>query len=771
MAPADDKAIPSDPQANSNRVQGVTQTSVTEKLKRVEPNAVSTGSSLLAMQKKLTVSATYADPLANASFHDRISICEPRLALSASIGADLLIESLAATPLGSDSFASQPSSSSPNPLSDADTIRERYSLDGTGQSVAVIDSGVAWNHIAFANAKSGPTGGGFGAGYRVAGGWDFAENDADPYDDGPSGFHGTHVAGTLAGLGDGFAGIAPGADIIALRVFDDFGRGSLDWIESALRWVIDRRSTFANPITTVNLSLGAFATDTSQPLSQLDDELRTLHDEGVIVVAAAGNSFNNAHPHSLAYPASNPLVAAVTSVDASGAIHGFAQRDDGVFAAPGGSVRSALPDHVYGIDGKIDDFGTADGTSMATPQLAGAAVLVRQAMQSLGSNPTPDDILNHLRATADNRTDALSGSTYRVLDLEAAIESLQVRSQDETVHPGETGQPASPLQWTTPSSLVVRTEAEADRIILDLSAAMTISVNSVVYPIGTGLESLQIEGGDGSDSLEIIGSSADERFIARAALSNFESVTAALQRTGLTANFSSFETIVFRGGGGDDRATLFDSAGDDTLEADSNQASLRGVGYAFVAIDVNSLYAYGTAGGSDAANLYDSAGDDQLAIRHQFTSLRSDTLFRIANGFELVNAYASAGGTDRANLYDSPGDDRMSASDAVAWISGRDYYAGARGFDIVQAEATAGGHDYATVYSTDPSANWTRSGSLLQWSMPNGTSRIAQGFEVAESYIRGQKTEVIPQSIRYAFHDDERKASRDFFASLDQDEA
>ena len=53
----------------------------------------------------------------------------------------------------------------------------------------MIDSGIAWDHVALS--------GGLGTGYRVVGGWDFAENDADPYDDGPSGFHGTHVAGII----------------------------------------------------------------------------------------------------------------------------------------------------------------------------------------------------------------------------------------------------------------------------------------------------------------------------------------------------------------------------------------------------------------------------------------------------------------------------------------------------------------------------------------------------------------------------------------------
>ena len=64
---------------------------------------------------------------------------------------------------------------------DLETIREQYNLDGKGQTIAVIDSGIAFDHLAF--------GEGFGAGNRVVGGYDFAENDSNPYDDGPLGLH------------------------------------------------------------------------------------------------------------------------------------------------------------------------------------------------------------------------------------------------------------------------------------------------------------------------------------------------------------------------------------------------------------------------------------------------------------------------------------------------------------------------------------------------------------------------------------------------------
>jgi subtilisin family serine protease len=302
--------------------------------------------------------------------------------------------------------------------SDLSAARSEFGLRGGNQTVAVIDSGIAYDHIAL--------GGGLGKAYRVVGGWDFAENDANPYDDGPAGFHGTHVAGILGASDGTYPGVAPGVDLVALRVFNDQGAGQFSWVESALQWVYDNRSTFDNPITTVNLSLGMDWNSSKLPQwATLEVELKRLDDAGIFISVAAGNSFLVYGKAGLSYPAVSEYVTPVASVDASGALSRFTQRASGVLAAPGERIMSTLPDHFYGGDGIKNDWGATSGTSMAAPYVAGAAVLVREAMEHLGYADIDQSVIySRLKATADQFFDAVTSTTYHCVNLPRAIESL-----------------------------------------------------------------------------------------------------------------------------------------------------------------------------------------------------------------------------------------------------------------------------------------------------------------------------------------------------------
>ena len=243
-------------------------------------------------------------------------------------------------------------------------VRNDYGFIGTGQTVAVIDSGVAWDHVAL--------GGGFGANYRVVGGWDFAENDANPYDDGPAGAHGTLVTGVIGADRPGTVddGVASGVDLVSLRVFDDSGNSYFSWIESALQWVHQNRNNFENPITAVNISLGTdWNSNTVPAWSTIEDEFAQLKADGIFIAVAAGNAFTTYNTPGLSYPAASPSVVPVMSVDNDGSLTYYSQRHSRAIAAPGRSIVSTIPDYAGNQNGVADDYAAYSGTSMASPLL------------------------------------------------------------------------------------------------------------------------------------------------------------------------------------------------------------------------------------------------------------------------------------------------------------------------------------------------------------------------------------------------------------------
>ena len=315
---------------------------------------------------------------------------------------------------------------STNQSSGVQQIHNEYGFDGAGQTVVVIDSGIAWDHYAL--------GGGYGNGHRVVGGWDFAENDADPYDDGPAGFHGTHVAGIIGSSDSVHRGVAHEVDLVALRVFDDQGNGRLQWVEQALQWAYQNRDSFENPITTINLSLGVEMNVNSTPFwATLEDEFAALKAEGIFISVSAGNSFQTYQDTGLGYPAVSEHVVPVASHGSDGQLSSFSQRNNRVIAAPGESIRSTVPDHLFG-NSQTGQFLSASGTSMAAPYLAGASALLREAMEFMGQQGiTQDTLYNHFRQTADLVFDSVTNSNYHRLNLTQAISSVVTDSHGDTL--------------------------------------------------------------------------------------------------------------------------------------------------------------------------------------------------------------------------------------------------------------------------------------------------------------------------------------------------
>ena len=252
-------------------------------------------------------------------------------------------------------------------------------ITGAGYTVAVLDTGVDYTHPALSG--------------RYVGGYDYVNGDGDPDDDNG---HGTHVTGIAASSDSTYMGLAPEAGYAGLKVLSSSGSGSSTTIENGLQWVINNRAAYN--IVAVNMSLGTLATYNTPITSQYSDELSSLKNAGVFIAVSSGNDWYNHQPNQgVAYPAADPSAVAVGDVwtaNFGGVTWGSGARDystapDRVVShcdrsssmldllAPGALITSAA----YNWEGGNPDFVQKGGTSMASPAVAGLAVLIREAIE------------------------------------------------------------------------------------------------------------------------------------------------------------------------------------------------------------------------------------------------------------------------------------------------------------------------------------------------------------------------------------------------------
>lgn len=182
----------------------------------------------------------------------------------------------------------------------AQLARSTFAVDGTGLTVAVLDTGLRTTHVDFAG--------------KVLTQLNFtADNGGNPVDATDGDGHGTNVAGIIVGRGI-HTGIAPGANVIPIKVLGNNGSGSFAAVDSALDWVITNRLVFN--ITAVNMSLGADSNQTTDffPGDPIVQKIQTLRAARVAVVVSAGNSFFDfGSQQGMSYPA---IVRETTSVGA-----------------------------------------------------------------------------------------------------------------------------------------------------------------------------------------------------------------------------------------------------------------------------------------------------------------------------------------------------------------------------------------------------------------------------------------------------------------------
>jgi len=242
---------------------------------------------------------------------------------------------------------------------------------GTGVKVAVIDSGIDCNHPDLIG--------------NCNGGYDFVNDDDDPMDDDG---HGTHVAGTIGAADNGFGvvGVAPAASLYALKALEA-GSGLYSDIIAALQWAVD------NGIQVTNNSYGS----SGDPGPTVKDAFDNAYAAGILNVCAAGNGGNRGGGgDNVIYPARYDSCIAVAATDINDNRASFSSTGPSVeLAAPGVNILSTVP------GGEYEDGW--NGTSMASPHVAGTAALVIATgiTDANGDGWINDDVRLRLQETAE----------------------------------------------------------------------------------------------------------------------------------------------------------------------------------------------------------------------------------------------------------------------------------------------------------------------------------------------------------------------------------
>ncbi|TQV66500.1 S8 family serine peptidase [Exilibacterium tricleocarpae] len=306
---------------------------------------------------------------------------------------------------------------------------------GEGVVVAVIDTGYRPHSDLNANLLPGydmisdttvaQDGGGRDADARDPGDWEPAGACGAGEPARNSSWHGTHVAGTIAAVtnnGVGIAGVAYKAKVVPIRALGRCG-GLLSDISDAMIWAaggsVSGVPANANPAQVLNLSLGGGGSCGATQQAAIN----TARSLGATVVVAAGNSNANA---ANATPANCAGVVTVASVDRSGGKAWYSNFGSVVdVAAPGGDTRFAAANGVLstlnsGTTGPgSESYAFFQGTSMATPHVAGAAALLYAVQPGI----TPDAVESILKSSARSFPATCSQCGAGIVDAAAAVDA------------------------------------------------------------------------------------------------------------------------------------------------------------------------------------------------------------------------------------------------------------------------------------------------------------------------------------------------------------
>jgi subtilisin family serine protease len=328
---------------------------------------------------------------------------------------------------------------------------------GRNVTVAVVDTGVDHTHLdldanIWTNSRevSGngvdDDGNGFVDDMR---GWNFVSNSNNAMDDQG---HGTHVAGTIAGEnnGTGVTGVAYDAKIMPVKVLNSRGSGSSESVAAGIRYAA------ANGADVINLSLGS-----DFPSSPIEQAVRYATEQGSVVVMASGNSAGAAPGYPARYATQYGI--SVGAVDRNRSLAYFSNRagsDSRLqhVVAPGVNVYSTLPGNRY---------ASYNGTSMATPHVAGVAAL----MLSANSNLTPEQTRQMITGSATGIS-SLSSVSLSADSFVAPLEQMPTFSELSAASLPQ------PSNGTVLYSVVNR----------DYSAIDASEITTAMFPVGNSVD-------------------------------------------------------------------------------------------------------------------------------------------------------------------------------------------------------------------------------------------------------------------------------------------
>jgi len=319
-----------------------------------------------------------------------------------------------------------------------------YELGFTGEGtyVAVIDTGVEVDHAFLAGKVA----------LEACFSSECPNGETEMYGPGaatPVHWHGTHVAGIIAGENSNFHGIAPDTKIIAINIFDKNGAGLDENIAKALAYIVSLTGDYN--IAAVNMSLGGpktFNETCDTYLPAVTAEIHNLRLKNVATVIASGNGYSLG----MSSPA---CISEAVSVAATYPYTGNSEVTD--FSNVSAFTTLSAPGYRINSSKMSGSYGTASGTSMAAPFVAGAFAVYRSkyGVQSV------EDVVAAFQSTAVSAVDSKTGIITKRIDLHSLF-----------------ALPVSPSTTVAPSSSTSSTSTT----VLDIDSSTTTVTSVVAAP-------------------------------------------------------------------------------------------------------------------------------------------------------------------------------------------------------------------------------------------------------------------------------------------------